>query len=37
MSQVPQTQSRRSQDDWNQLMAEYEAGGYRQLSDIQTA
>jgi hypothetical protein len=26
MSQVPQTKSRRSQDDWNQLMAEYEAG-----------
>ena len=26
MSQAPQTQSRRSQDDWNQLMTEYEAG-----------
>ena len=26
MPQAPQTQSRRSQDDWRQLMAEYEAG-----------
>jgi hypothetical protein len=25
MSQAQQTRSRRSQDDWNQLMAEYEA------------
>ena len=30
MSQVPQTKSRRSQDDWNQLMAEYEAGEFTQ-------
>jgi len=26
MSQVPQTKSRRTQDDWRQLMTEYEAG-----------
>jgi len=26
MSQVPQTKSRRTQDDWSQLMTEYEAG-----------
>ena len=26
MSQTPQTKRRRSQDDWNQLMTEYEAG-----------
>ena len=26
MSQAPQIKSRRSQDDWSQLMTEYEAG-----------
>ena len=26
MSQVPQIKSRRTQDDWSQLMTEYEAG-----------
>ena len=26
MSQIPQIKSRRTQDDWSQLMTEYEAG-----------
>jgi putative transposase len=30
MPQAPQTQSRRSQEDWNWLMTEYEAGDVTQ-------